>query len=636
MAMDTPFEQAFRKALEEARQTFRARAGQNAPRPPVLVFAAGELSLENPNLGLGTMISITGRDRFLAPGSRLGLASPWPAFATFGIGDVGPNAIEIIGVGDFLAFDSDSGRLLRRVKPDALSVTLDAVGIILVCSRPFTASEHESYAVGPEAYALFVSLEKPVQIHTGSRQIKLNMLDRPRMIVAGDTVALASGAALTAAASSVRIFAGPDLLSQKMIVRAEHPALSGLTDLPVIKNETGEYCAVLNGLPTRGHFGPLRLSLLLSGQQRTIAKTLVWYWPGLCQLDTGVVFDAPIPPNFDKEASRNVVIGAKGQLELIDRGDYLTAHVAFTVGNSKVILSIPKPGLTLSVAIPNLPERPVTVGSDLLITESLDGSLVIRTPDHNASLDVCGRWEQQAFVNSGVRRISMASLLSKESHNRIRFFPKGDAQLAYDILNIVGATDPEMFELALQADVVRVQMRFRVPVDAVRVEFQYLNSERLMVSETALGRRPVDLSTLSSLVCSQKGADRKDVHLRVDRTAFWKGEWLASIKIREEGKQAWQPITNARLDEFSFAFRGHLEHHSDDELTHHFLRLDQVLTCCFAVETWPSIERAIVPAWRMAGRSLASENGGRRQLIKASGHAPRRWHPHPGFRYFIR
>jgi hypothetical protein len=622
VAMDTSFEQAFGKALEEARQTFSARAGQIAPRPPVLVFSDGELSLENPNLGLSTIVSINGRDRTLAPNSRLGLGSPWPPFATFRIGDIGPNNVEIVGTDDLLAFDPENGRLLRRAKPDALSMTLDAVGVILVCSRPFTAGEDESFPVGREAHALYVSLENPIQVQFGSRQISLNMLDRPRIIVDGDAVASASGAPLTAAPSSVRIFASADLLSQKMIVRVEHPALSAPIELPVIKNEAGEYRAILNELPTRGHFGPLRVSLFISGQQRTIAKTLVWYWPGLSQLDTGVVFDAPIPPNFDKEASRNVAIGTKGQLELIEGGGYLTAHVAFTVGNGRVVFSIPKPGLTLSVSLPNLPERPVTVGADLLIADSLDGSLVIRTPDHEASLDVCGRHEQHAFANSGVRRISMASLLSKESHNRIRFLPKGDALLAYDILTIVGATDPEMFELAPQADVVRVQMKFHVPVDAVRVEFRHVNSDQLMLSETALGRRPVDIRPLPSLVCSQRGADRTDVSLRIDETKFRKGEWLASIKVREEGKEGWQPITNERLDEFSFAFRGHLESSTDDDVTANYLRLDQALMRCFAMETWPSIERAIVPAWKTAGTSLGSANGGRWQLVKASGHAP--------------
>jgi hypothetical protein len=94
-----------------------------------------------------------------------------------------------------------------------------------------------------------------------------------------------------------------------------------------------------------------------------------------------------IPPNFDKEASRNVAIGAKGQVELVERGDYLTAHVVFMVGHGRIAFSIPKSGLTLSVAIPNPPERPVVVGSDLLIADSLDGRLVIRTPDHGVSLD---------------------------------------------------------------------------------------------------------------------------------------------------------------------------------------------------------------------------------------------------------
>jgi hypothetical protein len=249
------------------------------------------------------------------------------------------------------------------------------------------AGADESYSIGPDAHALYVPVEKPVQVQCGRRQIGLKMLDRPRLIVEGEAIASASGAQLTAGVSSVRIFAGPDLLSQKMSVRVEHPALSAPTEISVVQNEPGEYRAILNGLPTNGSMGPLRLSLRLDGQQRTIAKTFTWYWPGLSRLDTGVLFDAlSIPPNFDKDASRNVVVGMTGKLELVERTDYLTAHVAFMVENSRVVFSIPRPGLTLSVATPNLPERPIAIGSDLVIADSIDGSLVIRTPDHAASL----------------------------------------------------------------------------------------------------------------------------------------------------------------------------------------------------------------------------------------------------------
>jgi hypothetical protein len=216
----------------------------------------------------------------------------------------------------------------------------------------------------------------------------------------------------------------------------------------------------------------------------------------------------------------------------------------------------------------------------------------------------------------------MASLLSKESHNRIRFLPKGDALLAHDILTIVGASDPELFELTPQAEIVRVQMRFRGPVDAVRVEFHNINSDQSMLSETAFGRYPVDLHSLPALTCLQRGADRRDVSLRVDRNGFRKGEWLASIKVHEEGKEGWQPITNERLDEFSFGFRGHLEDLIEDDATEHYLRLDQVLMRCFSTETWPSIERAIVSAWKSVGASIISAKDGRWRLVKASGHAP--------------
>lgn len=217
----------------------------------------------------------------------------------------------------------------------------------------------------------------------------------------------------------------------------------------------------------------------------------------------------------------------------------------------------------------------------------------------------------------------MASLLSKGGHNRIRILPKGDVHFAYDILTIVSANDPEAFTLSSQSTVVRVQAAFRAPIDAVPLELHFVSLNQLTFSEAALGRRPVDTRSLPSVLCSQKRADRTDLSLRIDVTGFERGEWLANIKVREEGKDGWQPITNVRLDEFSFAFVGHLDdpNNYDDEAAR-FFRLNEVLMRCFSIETWPSVERSILQEWKERGLRLASTTVGRWQLIKGSGDSP--------------
>jgi hypothetical protein len=165
--MNSPFELAFSKCLLEARKHFSLQTGKIAPRSPGLVFADGKLSLENPNLGLAIEISINGRDRTLSPGSRLALGSPWPTSAIFRVGDVGPNIMDIVETGEVLAFDTDSGRLLRRIKPDALAIAIDAVEVVLVCPQSFEVGEDASHPVGPCAFCASTRLKPSTSGYSG-------------------------------------------------------------------------------------------------------------------------------------------------------------------------------------------------------------------------------------------------------------------------------------------------------------------------------------------------------------------------------------------------------------------------------------------------------------------------------------
>ena len=163
-AASTPFEQAFHRAIVEAKHNYRMQGTAIAPRLPTLVFSNGELSIENPNASVPIVIAIGGRDRTLTSGSRFGLSTPWLASVTFRSPDGKPNSMEIIVQEEMLAFDPDSGRLLRRFKFNTSNVTIDALHTVLVSSQRFFAGGSESYSIGEKAHAQYITLETPVQI----------------------------------------------------------------------------------------------------------------------------------------------------------------------------------------------------------------------------------------------------------------------------------------------------------------------------------------------------------------------------------------------------------------------------------------------------------------------------------------
>ncbi|WP_134500746.1 hypothetical protein [Microvirga pakistanensis] len=619
------FEERFAAEITAAREKSTKLLGEVPRLPPALVLRDGELAVENPVRGRAIVLRMNGRDRFLSAGSILALSAPWPEVLPWRLAEESDatkeNSITILGPDDVLVFDGESGALLQRIASKTTAIAVDATGTFVVATNPFNVGEAESVDIGG-GYALYVSVEQAVTLRIGERTIRIGLVQRPRLLVEGEILSTALGVPLTACPSEVRILADPDTLSETLSLRVEHPVLSSALDVPVTKSDQGVAVAKLPTLPDRGEFGALRISLLL--KERVLARTRIWYWPGLIGLIEGVAFNAPtIPPNLDLDASGHVEIGPSGQLELKAGDDYLVAVVAFQSKTETITLPFPRRGVVVSVAPINGPERSLQIGEPLVLSEGLDGSLVIRSSNRRSALDICGRQEAEPFAQSGTRRIPLAALLIGDGHNEVRYWPDGDSHQAFTLLKLVPSTNPAEFTWTPRAELVEIASKFHVPVDAARLDLVHtINGDQLVI-EAAVGRRPVQYPDRDSITVTQTRADRTDLRLRIDRRVFAEGVWTADLSVRLEGEEEWRPVINDRHDIYAFAFDGcQAGSLRRDTASQIFLRLDKALSQCYATPTWRSIEAVLVPAWRTVGEGLAQSSPGRSVLLQAAGHAP--------------
>lgn len=625
----TPFEteigDLLRIVLEDTK--FQRTA---ADEPLRLLFLDDALVLRAPAAS-GVHVRFPDREKWIGPGRQLNLAAPWPETLFWRReGADSAQAISLVAADrPGLLFDVETGALLRSLstadigKPIALPVSQ----IVILSLKHFRVGENESIDLGPKAHGLIVDIGRGIEVSLDGKQFILKPPLRPSIEMVAAIVGRGKGGGLLASPSLIRIRFANGRPEGQLSLQIEHPAITKVISRELPPGEDIEI-DISGDLDVEGPAGPLRVSVGFGENSRVLVRASNWVWPGLKSLKDGVSFDGPIPPNLDFAQSSYIIKTEWNQASLDVSADYRCATLAFHgAGNeAKVFFDVIRPGTTIALADEDGTERSIQPGTRLSIVAGSTSTLVIRSDDAEAALDIRGVIHATAFGRSGVRRIGLASLVGPAPHSHIRLLPRGEEREARDLIEVVSATAPTAFhvERDRRAGQLVIRADFDCVIDAVQLIVTDLAGSDDVVAECALGRYPVENPATSLIegdielatACSSR------VVLRLASEDCWAVAGVGELAVRTAGDARWRPLRNTRGDSFSVILADTLPHGelvvAKADALGFFLRLTDTLNRCYAAECWGAVQQ-LQRLWRQLGVALSHLPDGRQALLQSWG-----------------
>ena len=635
-AVNGAFAEVFNSAITtaEAQQSRERRPGSRRV-PPDLIYLDSGLAVVAPPGSAGHVVRLGERDVRLLRGGSMAIIPPWPDRVHWRHADESASASFELQImpksSDLIVFDAESGRWLTLVSSLSTGPGTIPGGDIVVAARvPFTLAAAEAFEVGPGCFMLYARTSGATMLEIEGHRRELVPWSRPRIEIEGERIARNGGSWLIASPETVTIFHECAENADELDLVLDHPALGERVRVrPEFKAEGMMSASIAEVIPRSGLFGPLRLFLTLHGQERPMVRGRCWVWPGLERFRDRAVFEAPeLPENFDRDASRHLAFDDAGYLMLPPDGEYLRACIAFRLENGQLIpFELPRPGVGLSIRTPDGRARPIKIGTTLTIGDELASLLVIGCPGSTDGLDIRGTVEREPFGRLGERRIPFAALASGGAHDRICLLRSGRVDDSMLLVRIAPAADPVSFEVRQDVAGARVTARFHRLVDAVRVEVENLVSGALAEAEYALGRRPVSSRPDDLLRVSMVNDEQDYLRVEIDAKVLDYGVWITRLFVREDGREEWMPVINARGDVHALGLTSGLPPSAADVLDRPdaglvFRRLTRALSECYADPCWPGISCSAEALWLVVGKGMGKRLDGRRTLLEACGIAP--------------
>jgi hypothetical protein len=621
-SFETDVSAVLRSVLDDT--NFRRTA---ADEPLRILFVEDTLVLAAP-AATGVILQLPDREKRLGAGRRLNLSPPWPVRISWRREDDDSSHVEqlIDDAAPLALFDVDTGSLLKRLGPSdsAKPVPLDVSEVLIAARRPFRAAGLASIDIGPSAHALIITLGTGAEVEVANCRFMLKPPLRPLIEVVATKVGRGTHGPLLTRPTELRVAFTGGRPEGNLMLRAEHPALATALSLQL---PPGDMVSIPfeDALPAHGPVGPLRISLGFGEDSRVLVRASNWVWPGLRRLEGGSSFDGPAPDNLDLLQSRHIVRDSSGRISLDVSESYRCASLTFwTADGRSAHFEVSRPGTSMAIVDEDGRERPLQPGSALPLLPTTAGSLVIRSDDIDAALDIRGTVHPKAFGKSGVRRIALASLVGPASHNELRLWPRGDQRQCRTLLELSPATMPHSFgiERDRRTGQLRIDATFECLVDAAKLVVRDLAGGPDQEVEAELGRRPVSKVARDLLDGDVQvyGTSRCSVSLRAAAEHRWSALAIGHLSVRREGEEKWSPLRNARGDDYPLLLAAELpwgELIARDDMAHTiFLRLTDVLNRCHAAESWDTLQK-LQRFWVELGAALSGTQRGRETLLES-------------------
>ena len=624
----TDFERYFQSVLENVRNRApSARRRQNIVARPKLVWSDGALALSVPRLEGRLRIGFDDQKLRLREGIDWPVPQPWPRRIEWAFADAS-GAIEILDSESYaLAFDLQSGRLLKEIGDAQDAFEIDAPEALLIARSPFSIAGAGAGGIGPESFVAATLLgAAPVVMQLNGRRIELTSRPRPRIRVECGVAATDRGGGLLTRNAEVSVDNGRNTAETRTVSVAVG---NRETRKEIELDGTGRARFSLAEFPdASGEPQKIRVGLLppesaaAVADARAVASFTAWIWPDLQAVEDGILLRTRTrPTSIAWDRCRHVTQSDSGFLCLDPKGGYSHARLAFDTQQGPVDFDIPWTGISVVRISSDGETRPLARGTRLIVAETdLNDSIAIASHDPKAALRVRGRHEPDAFRNGSRRVLSVRDLAADAPDDRVLFIPENEP--AHTLLEICRAMEPEHFDAVRRGDRLDIEIKLPVRIDALRFELETETGESRS-AETALGRETIDAAAPAWLDAALDDTDMDALVVRIALSDFDDGVVFAHILARSLDAEKFQPLRSGRGDIFALALTApnpdvELEPTlGSEEIRRRFLTLSQWMATSLAGSCWQQAGGVLWPRWQEVGSSLLGIPAGAAVLMEA-------------------
>ena len=392
------------KTEREVKST-RLLASQPSPR---LIWLDGRPQLKVP-AGAGRLqVSIGAQSLRLKRGQTWPLPHPLPPELTW-ISD-GEKCHLPLYNSPFLIFEPEDGQQLVPRKGTNEWIVQASVAIV-TSTQEFTVNGVPAELIGSDLYAAQVSLRKdPAKLQSAGQTVGLRGSKRTRISIEGRPIAVQAGKVARLWSGDADIVLEAALYADRTVtLKVVCGGQSKLVHCHLDENDIGRLKVnhLLENLKLDREGNPVRLVLTMLRDVdgkfiETRIRREVFVWPTFAGL-VGVTFlTATQPSNFVEASSKHVLYDGSCNLCLDRRGGYDKALMGFDIDSEIRQFLVDWPEVSIVLEKTNGTREPLMHGGAIILGhDDWNSSLVVRSPDRNATLIIAGRLLDRPFAKTG-------------------------------------------------------------------------------------------------------------------------------------------------------------------------------------------------------------------------------------------
>ena len=528
-----------------ARQFGRTRT--DLVGPPRVYWTGDQLALEAEASRMTQRIKTGLFPTQLAGSQRLRIAPPWPEKVAWSAGNIQQDVPFGPAPSEVLLFDADSGALVARVTRSEDTADIAALHLVALSRSPFRSASFGDAipSADPAICMAWVETEETLRFEDRADLALRTPVDAA-LWIDGTALGRDGSHALFACDGSLVLRIHPEIGGQGRIVRARHEGETRFASIRVGSDGLATLPFAEFGFDAPVDPRPVVFEVLAPGaagdlDARAELSTACWIWPGVAA-PQGDLENVPLPATFDPARSAGLVVEA--QMVSVDPRSDVEAPILALRRESVIreFIIAARSEKLWHCRIAGGERFYVPRGATLTLGhENRHDTLLLRSPDRDASLIVMGKEKRRPFLQRQSLEIGAAEIESREGGDDRIALRRADG--CVDLLaRIRRIDDPAAMSIRETDDALRLAFMAVRPFDALRLRIEDTHGQSREGDHT-FGRHPAPNAPLDGIAV-ENDMDTARVTVTLDKRRL-PGPARALVHIRTGGDEDFAPLRDA-------------------------------------------------------------------------------------------